>query len=54
MPTAEDEAAEAPNDLPDYKVVTGHAEVSALLNNLSSRLIFLANNPSNPNSLDEV
>ena len=54
VPTAEDEAAEAPNDLPDYKVVTGHAAVTDLMQNLSSRLIFLANNPSNPNDLEQV
>jgi len=54
VPTPEDEAAEAPNDLPDYKVVTGHAEVSDLLSNLSSRLIFLSNNPSNPSGLEQV
>jgi len=54
VPTAEDEAAEAPNDIPDYKVVTGHADVTELMNNLSSRLIFLANNPSNPNKLEQV
>ena len=49
--TAEDEAAEAPNDLPDYKIVTGHAEVTDLMSNLSSRIIFLSNNASNPNNL---
>ena len=54
MPTPEDEAAEVPNDLPDYKVVSGRDAVTDLLSNLSSRLIFLANNPSNPDSLHEV
>ena len=54
MPSAEDEAAEAPNDIPDYKVVSGHAKVTELLSNLSSRLIFLGNNPSNPSDLEKV
>lgn len=50
----EDVAAEVPNDLQDFKVVTGYANVSELLANLSSRVIFLSNNPSNPNDLEKV